>query len=58
MLVWIHQGLAEIAINKDQNKEKAIAENAKALELAKIVFPEESEFLMKRVRNFKKDLEA
>ena len=58
MLVWIHQGLAEIAINKDQNKEKAIAENSKALELAKIVFPQESEFLMERVRNFKKDLDA
>ena len=57
-LVWIHQGLAEIAIKKDLDKAKAIDENAKALEIAKIVFPEDSEFLTKQIKDFKKDLEA
>ena len=57
MLVYIHQGLAEIAFYKDQDKDRAIAENTMALEIATIVFPEDSEFLTKFIKDFKKELE-
>ena len=58
MLVYIHQGLAEIAFYRDQDKDKAMAENTMALETAKIVFPEDSDFLTKFIKDFKKELEA